>query len=27
MNTDNQRSQKFWIFVKCAQHSTKIHTT
>jgi len=22
MNTDYQRSQKFWIFVKCEQHST-----
>ena len=25
MNTDYQRSQKFWIFVKCEQHSTKIN--
>jgi len=25
MNTDYQRGQKFWIFVKCEQHSTKIH--
>jgi hypothetical protein len=25
MNTDYQRIQKFWIFVKCEQHSTKRH--
>ena len=25
MNTDHQRSQKFWTFVKCEQHSTKTH--
>ena len=25
MNTDYQRSQKFYIYVKCEQHSTKIH--
>jgi len=25
MNTDYQKSQKFWIFIKCEQHSTKRH--